>query len=278
MKNSRRTSDLSIKYGATMYRACGILPRGRQGHWSKVNGKPKENAGAANRPTGLTAHWLSGYPIKNVSIKRTIIAAVLMILTIVYVNYMTQAEAITPNKPFSTFPKRIGEWVGREARFDQQIYDILGVDDSFLADYRKPNGKPVQLYVGFYQSQREGDIIHSPRHCMPGGGWNIIKSSTDQLSVGGENPKKVRVAKLVLRKGKQKQVTLYWFQSRGRFITSEYAQKIYLVWDSILKNRTDGSFIRIIAPFEKDEAYTTAYLKAFAEQLIPILQEYLPGA
>ena len=47
----------------------------------------------------------------------------------------------------------------------QKIYDILGVDDSFLCDYRDDKNRMVQLYIGFYQSQREGDLIHSPKNC-----------------------------------------------------------------------------------------------------------------
>jgi len=85
------------------------------------------------------------------------------------------------------------------------------------------------------------------------------------------------VIKLIIEKGMYKQVMLYWFQSRGRFISSEYWQKIYLVWDAIFKKRTDGSFIRLIAPVQSgDIESTTGYLKMFAENLIPILGEYLP--
>jgi|GEM_PF-6521555 len=112
-------------------------------------------------------------PITPMSIKRTIIASALMILTMVCLRYMTHGENIQPNKPLSTFPKQIGEWTGKEERFDKRIYDILGVDDSFLCHYRTSDGRQVNLYVGFYESQREGDLIHSPKHCMPGPGGTL---------------------------------------------------------------------------------------------------------
>jgi EpsI family protein len=81
-----------------------------------------------------------------------------------------------------------------------------------------------------------------------------------------------------LEKEAQQQVVLYWFQSRGRFIASEYMQKIYLVWDAIFKNRTDGSFIRLIAPVHENETDTTDYVKTLAQDLIPILEQYLPSS
>ncbi|RJP77262.1 MAG: EpsI family protein [Desulfobacteraceae bacterium] len=200
-------------------------------------------------------------------------------LTAAYLTFANHGEKISPRKPFSTFPKQIGQWKGKESFFDKQIYDVLGVDDSVLVRYENQEGDPVELYVGFYESQREGDIIHSPRNCMPGAGWSIINSSIEKLSLNGKQQKHIEVIKLTISKNSQQQVVLYWFQSRGRYISSEYFQKFYLIWDSILKNRTDGSFVRLISPVShNDMDYTTAYLKKFAVEIIPILNEYIPGA
>jgi len=212
------------------------------------------------------------------SFKRIFIASALMIFTMVCLRYISHGENILPNKSFSTFPKQIGEWVGKEDHFDKRIYDVVGVDDSFLCSYTISDGRQVQLYIGFYRSQREGDLIHSPKHCMPGAGWNVIQASLEELIIPNHNPGQIKSIKLILQKGAQRQVVLYWFQSRGRFIASEYMQKIYLVIDSIIKHRTDGSFVRLIASVERDnedEALKT--IKDFAKLLIPILQEYIPS-
>lgn len=209
---------------------------------------------------------------------RTLTAAGLMLLTMLCLVYISHSENIHPNKPFASFPKQIGEWVGKEERFDQEIYALLGVDDSFLCNYKTREGGQANLYVGFYQSQREGETIHSPKHCMPGAGWNIVDTSSEELTIPERNPAKIRVAKLTLEKGSQRQLVLYWYQSRGRIIRSEYMQKVYLVVDSIGKRRTDGSFVRLIAPADKgDEAKAIKDLMEFARLVIPILGEYLPS-
>jgi EpsI family protein len=215
---------------------------------------------------------------KVISFKRTIIVSALMLVTMICLLYLSHVEDIKPNKAFSTFPRHIGEWIGTEESLDEGIYDILGVDDSFICRYNTSDGRQVQLYVGFYQSQREGDLIHSPKHCMPGAGWNIIKTSIEELATPSTNPGKVKVIKLILEKFSERQIVLYWFQSRGRLIASEYLQKIYLVIDSITKHRTDGSFIRLISPVVgENEKKTVKDLKDFAELLIPILREYIPS-
>ena len=208
-------------------------------------------------------------------LSRSFIASALMILVALFTQFATESKSIPPLRSLSQFPTTIGQWHGRISYFDQKIYDILGVDDSFLCDYMSPNGEKVNLYIGYYSSQKEGELIHSPKNCMPGAGWNIIRTSLLQIEFPKVGPKKV--IKLVLKKGTQRQVMLYWFQSRGRIISSEYWQKIYLVYDSIFKQRTDGSFVRLMAPVVKGEEQTTRCLVAFAQELYPILDRYIPG-
>ncbi|OQY56708.1 MAG: EpsI family protein [Desulfobacteraceae bacterium 4572_88] len=211
-------------------------------------------------------------------LKHTLIASLIMLLTLFFLRYTDQAEDIHPNQPFSTFPKQIAEWKGKESFFDEKIFNVLGVDDYVLCNYKNPEGYPVYLYIGFYQSQREGDLIHSPKNCMPGAGWNIAQTSIEELETDKYDSGKIRMIRLDLKKGEGKQVMLYWFHSRGRVISSEYMQKIYLVSDSILRHRTDGSFVRLIAPvINNDEEAAVKHLKDFAKLLLPILNTYIPS-
>jgi EpsI family protein len=214
----------------------------------------------------------------SMSFKRTIIASGLMLLTMLSVAYFKRVEDVPLKKPFAQFPMQIGEWVGAEEHFDDKVYEVLGVDDSILGNYRTADGRRVQLYVGFYQSQREGDLIHSPRNCMPGAGWNIVESAIEELDDPGNAPSKVGVNKLILQKGSEKQMVLYWYQSQGRFVASEYMQKVYLVTDSITRHRTDGSFVRLIAPVrDGDEESALKTIKGFAHSLVPVLHEFIPS-
>ena len=113
---------------------------------------------------------------------------------------------------------------------------------------------------------------------MPGAGWNIVQIAIETVDGFDADPNERKLIKLVLQKGAQKQIVLYWFQSRGRIIASEYLQKIYLVWDAITRQRTDGSFVRLIAPVQNgdgDSAWED--LKSFARLLDPVLNAYIPS-
>jgi len=197
----------------------------------------------------------------------------------VCVKYISHSEDIKLNKSFSTFPKNINGWTGNEEHFDQAVYDALGVDDSYLANYFNHDGKYVQLYIGYYESQKEGEQIHSPKNCMPGGGWNITDISIEEVILKESESQKINVIKLLLEKDGQKQIVLYWYQSNGRYIASEYLQRIYMVVDSITKHRTNGSFVRLITPVsDNNEDTAVNLLKDFTSELVPILDEYIPNS
>lgn len=207
---------------------------------------------------------------------RSITIVAILVLTAILTSVFSRSERIRPNKSFDLFPVEIGEWKGVKENLDQKVYNILGVEDYILGNYQNQKGNRINLYVGFYQSQKEGDLIHSPKNCMPGAGWNIIK--TDQKPIvfhKGQKPSKV--IRLLLQKGGEKQIVLYWFHSRGRIIASEYMQKIWLVVDSMTKQRTDGSFVRLISPIITSEETTDKILTEFARGIKPILDEYIPS-
>jgi EpsI family protein len=215
----------------------------------------------------------------QISLSRAIITSCLMLFTLGFIMFLSESEAIPPRKAFRDFPKTISQYTGQEARFDQEIYDVLGVDDSVLISYKSSAGEAIQLYVGYHNSQQEGDLMHSPKNCLPGSGWDITETALEDIVFPSPDEEKIGAIRLLIKKGISQQVVLYWFQSRGRFISSEYMQKVYLVLDAITKNRTDGAFVRLMAPVTTGETVetTTETLKAFAGNLIPVLEEYLPG-
>jgi EpsI family protein len=85
----------------------------------------------------------------------------------------------------------------------------------------------------------------------------------------------------VIQKGEHKQVVLYWYQSQGRVVASEYASKVYMVLDAMRTNRTDASLVRVIVPTAdltptaEGEAERSAV--EFVQGMFPLLGQYLPG-
>ena len=191
-----------------------------------------------------------------------------------------QREEVVPERPvFAEFPVRIGDWQGDVDRLESIYLDVLKLDDYLLVNYaRKGDPALVNFYVAYYASQRAGESIHSPRSCIPGGGWKIGELSVVTLPDVEMHGMPVRANRVVISKGEAKQVVYYWFQGRGRNLTDEYETKFYLLWDAINMNRTDGALIRLTTPVMpgEDEADADRRLVEFARAVLPELDSYIP--
>ena len=161
-------------------------------------------------------------------------------------------EAPPSREQFVDFPLRLGEWSGQKSSLEPDVSDILKLDDYLLADYRSPDGLPINLYVAFYQSQRNGLSIHSPARCLPAGGWRVRSFERYALRGGNAGHRAWPVNRVLIEQGNRQALVYYWFQERGRRITSEYAVRWYLFWDALTAHRTDGALIRLVVPVPKD--------------------------
>ena len=184
-------------------------------------------------------------------------------------------EATPSHTALTAFPNEVGEWRGRRSAVEQVYLDALKLDDYVLSDYRA-GGPPVNLWVAFYESQRQGHSVHSPRSCLPGGGWIIRSFDKRTLNAAG---KQVPVNRVAIELGNQKQIVYYWFQQRGRAVTNEYIVKWYIFWDALTRHRTDGAMLRLTAPVlaGQTEADADRTLEDFARAMVPALRPYIPS-
>jgi EpsI family protein len=197
-------------------------------------------------------------------------------------------EPVPVRTTFDQFPMQLGEWRGvQDPPFAPEILAILGVDDYMARAYFTPDRAGVGVYVGYYGSQRQGDTMHSPQNCLPGAGWEPVSNTLMPLSVSsakGAPEQTIDVNRYVIRKGLDRQLVLYWYQSHGRVVASEYWSKFFLIRDAVRLNRTDGALVRVIAPIAgttdadatEGERRAEAQLKRFVNELFPALNGYLP--
>jgi exosortase D (VPLPA-CTERM-specific) len=185
---------------------------------------------------------------------------------------------IPERRVFAEFPLTIGDWTGTTGTLEENILNSLKTEDYIISDYKNSADNLVNFYVAYYADQAAGSAAHSPRACIPGGGW-LIKDLRVQTVEGLQmNGRPLQVNRLLIKKGDYTQVVYYWFQQRGRDITSEWLVKWYLFWDAMTRNRTDGALVRLTAfvlPGE-DIAVADKRLTDFAGAVIPQLSEYIP--
>ena len=182
-------------------------------------------------------------------------------------------------KDLNTFPRQVGPWkMVHSITSDEAVVSMLGVDDYLNYTYEDTSGNIVDLYVGYYGSVGNGKGYHSPKNCLPGGGWGIDRVREVVIYPGGKKGRSARIAEMIIRRGNEYQVVFYWFQNRGRIIASEYWEKIYLVLDALLKKRRDGAFVRIMAQVKDgDIKETEEKIIKFSALVLNELDDFLPG-
>ena len=184
------------------------------------------------------------------------------------------AEPSLVRKPFAEFPLSLQGWRGRDLEIEERVLEILNPSDYVMRAYVPPAERqstagalegqtrqaaaPVWLYVSYYGSQRTGANYHSPKACLPGGGWQFTSARAVTGAVPGAPGSEIN--RVVVEKGFDRQMILYWYQERGRVVASEYAAKGYLIWDAMTRNRSDGALVRISTPIvgSEEEAYSHA--------------------
>src|SRR5215469_45918 len=192
----------------------------------------------------------------------------------VLLHTMSNGDPMIPHQPLRNLPYTMGNWKGQEQPLPEQIVQAVGVSDYTNRVYVQPADPPVQVYIGYYASQRTGDTMHSPKNCLPGAGWDPI--SAGYATIPLTTARQILVNDYIIQKDLNKEMVLYWYQGRGRVIASEYAGKFWTVADAISRNRTDGALVRLVTPMDDGEERARTRLVSFAQSLFPNLDAIIP--
>lgn len=209
---------------------------------------------------------------------RFVTAIVLIAATSVLLQARGRNEIFPPRTPLKEFPAQLGPWTSENIPMDKEVLSVLGPGDFLLREYHSEsdNEPNVGLFIAYFRSQRAGDTIHSPKHCLPGAGWLPVDSSRIQLTLPGHDA--FPANRYVIARGDARALVLYWYWAHDRGVASEYWAKFYLVADSMRMNRSDGALVRISAGMYSGETAAAAEqrLLPFAARVIPLLGNYIP--
>jgi EpsI family protein len=168
---------------------------------------------------------------------------------------------------------------------DDDTIDNLGVSDYLLCNFENPEfSSIVGVYLGYHASQvrEEGggpgvNTIHPPAHCLPGSGWDIIDNRLVEIDFPGLPQAPAAVRRLVIARGDDRQLTYYWYQSRGRVVSQDWKKILYVGFDRAVRSRTDGSLVRFtVRILRKDEATAEASFYELAPRVVALLPAYVP--
>ena len=184
--------------------------------------------------------------------------------------------AVPSARSFQEFPALHNGWrMTGNAEFSQEILDVLRPADYLVRQYVDQDGRRVDLYVGYHSGGKDSGAIHSPRNCMPGGGWHQTSSTAKRLDTGEAE---IALVRAVYRHGERSELFLYWFQVGSRTLSNEYALKLAEISNSMVNRRRESTFVRVSVPFEADEEKAYEAGKRFIQDFYPVLKTFIPYA
>lgn len=204
-----------------------------------------------------------------------IAAFILLAQTVFY--YRGSAKESTPAiAPWGQFPSEVGKWKqSAEMVMEPEVMNALQPDDYIARAYQTADGRrAVTLFVGYFNSRRDGRAPHSPQWCLPGAGWKSMSSKIIDLPLepSGSFP----ANEYLIEKGLSKELVFYWYHQGGRAVANEVAAQIYSIPDLILHGRTDVALIRIMVPeAQRDMAEARAAGIDFAQKIYPLIRQHI---
>jgi exosortase D (VPLPA-CTERM-specific) len=209
---------------------------------------------------------------------RFVVTAVLMLATAYALQAHSQDEVLPPRPALASMPTQFANWAGTDDPLDQETLDVLGPGEFLMRTYEDANqAQPwINLFVAYFPTQRTGDTIHSPSHCLPGAGW--VPTDRQVITLTAPDGSSFPVNRYVVSKAGERELVLYWFQAHGREVASEYSAKYYLIADSVRMHRSDGALIRLMTPMFEHESPEAAQARMMqlGNQFLPFLDRSIP--
>lgn len=210
-----------------------------------------------------------------------VLTAALLVQIFAFYALASRPEYTPSIAPLVAFPSLLGHWTGvKDFPIEQETLDVLNADDTLDRLYVNPATRQgVYLFIAFFRTQRYGQSPHSPKNCLPGAGWEPIpgRSSRPSITAPGE-AEPIQINKWVTERGMEQSVTLYWYQSHGRVVASEFAAKFWSMADSVRYHRSDTALVKLtieVHDGDVEGAVKTGY--DFLQAMFPALLRQLPA-
>lgn len=183
--------------------------------------------------------------------------------------YVAKVAPVPLLQSFDSFPMQLGPWQGRQTRIDPVMVEATKANAYLNAEFTNPGQGSVSLWIAYYENQKGGGSVHSPFSCLTGSGWNLLESGITDIAPG------LPVRYMVMEQGGGRYLIYYWYLQRGRWLTSEYLNKLYLSYDGLISRRADGALVRLITAIMPDSRTAQTKLDSFARLLVPKLPQFI---
>ena len=182
---------------------------------------------------------------------KPIILIICFALTSVFIYRSPTSTAVNKEVALADALSDINGWAtSGHTPLPPKIIKALELDD--YANQTYSNGKDtISLYIGYYLTTQKVGAAHSPLVCFPGQGWVLSNIETSKMDLNPGSGESISYSIMTAKRGLQKELIIYWFQSYDRANPDTFSQKITSFWKKLLNQGEDNAFVRISTPVQK---------------------------
>ena len=146
-----------------------------------------------------------------------IVTCALLAATLTASNLSANRTSESLVQPLDTISRQIAGFIGIDnPPLDAHMLQTLNATTYLGRTYEKPALR-ADLFIAFYAQQRAGESMHSPKHCLPGAGWEIWDYDVAEVTA---NHQTFKINKYAISHEGERRLVLYWYQSKNRIIAS----------------------------------------------------------
>jgi len=159
-----------------------------------------------------------------------------------------RSELIPSRADFVSFPRQIGSWQAADAVVDPRAVAALHPSDYLSLNYSgSADLQPVNVWIPYYASQRDGSAAHPPELCIPAGGWTMEKVEKRPFQAPSlYQGRPFELTRIVISQGDDRQLVYYLVPGSRPVRDRHLWDQAHIVRDSVLLQRTDGALVRFV--------------------------------
>ncbi len=207
------------------------------------------------------------------------ISLLLMTATLAVVQKMhIGTDVVVWKKNLDKLPYTIDGMQGVDIPLEGSVIRELNTDVYLYRNYMSKNGRVLNVYIGYYGTQKGGRSNHNPEGCYPGAGWSILQEGETNIAIEHGGVKNDVVLNTIqVKKGDEKQLVYHWYQTqKSMVIRNGVQQNMNRFKNRLLYNRDDGAFIRISEDMGNNYFESKKDIENFIKLLFPLLNKYWP--
>jgi EpsI family protein len=177
--------------------------------------------------------------------------------------------------PLEAIPTTVGPWRPAPPPPDEILPRDSRANDSLARGYTD-GARTTWTAIGYYPNQTETRRPATGTLVYPSSGWTDLSSEAVSIPLPGAPA--LPATLIVVRRGDQRVVILYWYQLPGGTIGSDHLYRARLMWNRIVHRRADGALIRVASPLPAggSPAQVIGQQAEFLRAFLPELSRSLP--